>query len=93
MPIFHGVDISSDTLKAYETENLEYKTQAREIICEQLGYEPLFPLSSLAELRVRNALKRFELDEISKSSLDFQIQFQKNVVNSIMTEAAQLGQA
>ncbi len=93
MPKFYGVEIRSERLEAYKTENLEYKTQARDIICQQLGYEPLFPLSVSAELRIRNDLKRFELGEISKSSLDFQIQFQKNVVNSAMLEAAKLGSA
>ena len=91
MPIYHGIQVSSDQLKSYKTQDLDYKTQAREIVCERLGYEPPVELSVFGELCIRSALKRFDNGEFSKEDLDKKIEFHTGVVNTVMLEYANAG--
>ncbi|WP_394972560.1 hypothetical protein [uncultured Croceitalea sp.] len=68
-----------------------YKAQAREIVCNHLTYEPPIELSVLGELRIRNALKKYDHGEITKITLEEIIEFHSDVINSIMMECAEPG--
>lgn len=91
MPIYSGVEVNTDKLEAYSTKDLDYKTQARDIVCEKLGYSPPIELSVLSELCIRNALKRFNKGEFSRETLDKKIDFQTHVIKTVMLEYAQAG--
>ncbi len=91
MPLYHGVEVNADKLEAYSTKDLDYKTQAREMVCQSLGYEPPIELSVFGELCIRSALKRYNNDEFSKQSLDEKIDFHIGVIKTVMLEYAQAG--
>ncbi|MEM8938604.1 MAG: hypothetical protein AAGC64_04565 [Bacteroidota bacterium] len=81
-----GLDVNPQKFKDYETKDLAYKNQSREIICNRLGYEPPLRVSVLSELMLRIALKRHDLGEESGQSLEEFIQFQADFINRLMME-------
>ena len=91
MPVYYGLEVNSDKLEAYATKDLDYKTQAREIVCEKLGYKLPIELSVLGELCIRSALKQFDKGEFSKEILNKKIDFQTHVIKAIMLEHAKSG--
>lgn len=70
----------------YETKNLDYKVQARKLVCDKLGYEPPLRASVLSELILRDSIKRFEAGELSKENYEWHIEFTTNLVKGAMME-------
>ncbi|MFL1013239.1 hypothetical protein [Flavisericum labens] len=93
MPVYYGLEVNSDKLEAYATKDLDYKIQARNIVCDRLGYEPPIELSVLGELCIRTALKGYDNQEFSKEKLQEKIDFHVNTIKTVMLEYAQIGQA
>lgn len=83
------LEIHPDKLKAYKEKDLDYKDQARKIICTRLGYEPPLNVSILAELNLRHGLKLHERGETSKNSLDDLVDLQIRFINRLMLERVQ----
>lgn len=81
-----SLSIDPQQFEDYETKDLVYKDQARQLICENLGYEPPLKVSVLSELYLRNALKRHEEGEKSKESLQDYIDFQVTFIKRLMME-------
>jgi hypothetical protein len=93
MPNYHGIEVSSELLESYGMKDLDFKAQARQILCDRLGFEPPIELSVHAELCLRNALKRYWERRLSQEKLDNIIQFQTHVVNTVLLQYAQTGTA
>ncbi|GAB1856138.1 hypothetical protein MHTCC0001_09730 [Flavobacteriaceae bacterium MHTCC 0001] len=91
MPTFYGLEVHSSKLEAYQTKDLDYKIQARQIVCAELGYEPPIELSVLGELCIRNVLKRFDQGMFSKQSFDEKIEFHIQTIKTVLIEYAQCG--
>lgn len=91
MPVYYGLEINSDKLKAYTTKDLDYRIQARDIVCQSLGYEPPIELSVFGELCIRNALKQFDNGAISKTALDKKTAFHIQTIKVVMIEYAKIG--
>ncbi len=70
----------------YETKNLDYKVQARELLCKTLGYEPPIRASVLSELILRDSMKRYETGELSQENYEWHIDFTVGIVKGAMIE-------
>ena len=64
----------------YNNDDLEYKDQARSIICKSLGFEPPIHISVVAELTFRQNLRKIALGEISNEVLNNQIEIQTDLI-------------
>ncbi len=64
----------------YEKENLEYKDQARAMICERLGFEPPIPISITGEMTIRKILRKMDNGEHVGDNLNYQLDVQTDVI-------------
>jgi len=69
-----------DRLQRYATKDVQYKEQAREIICNSLGFEPPIHISMIAELTFRQNLRKIDLGTIGKDILEEQIEIQTELI-------------
>ncbi len=58
-----------ERLKAYNTENIEFKDKARRLIIKELGFEPNLRASLGFELLIRHMLKNVYIGKLSKKKL------------------------
>ncbi|MDD7887864.1 hypothetical protein [Flavivirga sp. 57AJ16] len=78
-----------EKLERYSNEDIEYKDEARKLICQSLGFEPPIHISMVAELTFRQNLKKIASGEISKKILDEQIEIQTNlIINTLIPKYA-----
>lgn len=81
--------ISWDKLESkYLTENIDYKDQARQILIDEIGFEPDFRVSIDAELSIRRALYKFNNQQIDKTQLDGLIEVMSKTVTSLSKRAS-----
>ena len=83
-----SISVHPEKFKDYKTKDLAYKDQARELLCQHLGYDPPLRASVLSELILRSALKRLDEGNNTQEGLDDCLDFQSKVVNSVMLTLA-----
>ena len=64
----------------YSENDLEYKEEARELICKSLGFEPPIHISMMAELTFRQNLRKIASGKISYLVLQEQIKIQTDLI-------------
>lgn len=70
----------------YSQENKEYKDNARDILCEHLGFEPDILKSLKAELYLRHLLKKIDDGKLPKERLKEGISFCVKIVKKWSAE-------
>jgi len=83
-----GVFTNWQRIQDYAEKDLEYKEQAREIICKSLGFEPPIHISMLSELTLRQNLRNISNGKITKDTLDKSIEFQLDFIKTIIPKYA-----
>ncbi|GAA3643594.1 hypothetical protein [Flavivirga jejuensis] len=69
----------------YKTENLDYADETRQIVCEQLGFEPSLNASCLPELSLRKSLKRFKTGKLEEKKFQVHVEtFCNNIKLNIL---------
>ena len=66
----HPTPIRWNALGRYFSERTEYADKARELITQELGFEPHLMASQYDEILIRNALELYENGKMSKERLD-----------------------
>lgn len=80
-----GVFTSYDKFKRYSEEDVEYKDEARKLLCDSLGFEPPIHLSMTSELTLRQNLRNVSSGKIKKDVLQKSVDFHTSLVKKLIS--------
>ena len=76
-----AVSMDWEWLEEYDTQDVEFAKEVRQMLSKVLGFEPNLKASYHSEMRLRNALKRNKSGELADHKLQLQLNSACIVVN------------